>query len=289
MDLTQLRKAIYGICKALIPPQISNFLQNDTDRFVDGTIGSDTLYDGFAATIGSGHGPFKTIGRAMKDVYAVNLNGHNFNVHIANGTYNLDQRLDLLAPNGSGSIIITGNQVTPSGVTVNSLAGSCFAISGGQYFLRGMKIIANGSPIVGDVQAGVWCVQGITFLSNIEWGNCVGAHMAGGATWAPHDQHIITGNAPYHYLVTGGSVVIAQPSPAALNIPGAVSFSGAFIFVSSGGSFSGVAYASITGAANATGIRYNANTNGTIQTPNGSPTYFPGSLPGVTSSGGQYV
>jgi len=288
MDLTQLRKAIYGICKSLIPPPVSNFLINDTDRYVDGTIGSDTLYDGYSATITAGHGPFKTMQRALMALYAVNLNGHTFNIHVANGTYNFDQRLDMLAPNGSGAVAIIGNEVTPSSVTFNSLAGSCVAASGGLYYLRGLKFIANGAIIPGDVTAGVWCAGASTvFTINCEYGNCKGPHVSVGSVYAPHSAQIITGNAPWHIYVTGNSV-FSQPNLPDYNIPGAVAFSSAFIQVESGGSHVGT-YNSLTGAANVTGKRYYVRLNGTINTGTSNANYFPGTIAGTTDTGGQYI
>jgi hypothetical protein len=44
-------------------------LSANTNLYVDGTIGSDTLYDGSQATVSAPHGPFKTIARATTETY----------------------------------------------------------------------------------------------------------------------------------------------------------------------------------------------------------------------------
>ena len=99
------------------------------------------------------------------------------------------------------------------------------------------------------------------------------------------------------YQITGGSVTHAQAAqqgyiemssnpdrPVHVTLTGNPNFSGAFVMAGDGGIYA----ANNTFAGSATGPRYDAHLNGVILTNNKGVNYFPGSVAGSTSTGGQY-
>jgi hypothetical protein len=132
------------------------------------------------------------------------------------------------------------------------------------------------------------------YLEAMEFGPCTGPHMfaefgAEIANYNPHSAWKITGNASYFITAQGssqfGSNAFAGPD---VTIPGPVSFSGAFVNAAYTSTTS-LVFGALTGAANVTGMRYSAYGNSLIASQGGGPTYYPGTIAGTLTAGGQYA
>jgi hypothetical protein len=270
-------------------------LQKNVNWYVNGTTGDDTNYDGTSATVVSAKvGPFKTIQRASDEVLKYNMNGYNQSINIADGTYTGPVSLRPL--NGSGQVGIQGNTANPQNVTVQIPAGSnlysCFFQTGGYYIYNGIRCTTGAGQLDGISSNG-----GIAILANVRFGPCA-------------RYHISSGDSGSSMFLQGGTITIesganavshmnAQLSgllsfPAAfpsswpsLNVLGPVSFSAGFI----GALALGIAqmkYTTITGGGNISGPKWYAQANGIIDSYGGGVSYFPGTVAGSASSGGQY-
>jgi hypothetical protein len=281
------------------------FMTAPRDVYVSDSLGDDTLYDGSAASVGTGGvGPYKTIQKALATMTKYNLGGWSFNIHVADATYTYPSTLMLPLPNGSGRVNLIGNVSNPAAVVLNPQAGACvYQAAGGVYSMQGFKIQAMGS-VAGDNGAGLSVANGNMEITNCHFGQCtttgLSSHMAasglGSIYVGPGGTITIDGNATYAHqwamwgakiiqspagnggpnLVIGPSVVIAPN----VNAGFGVAWDGAIVLFS---------YTNITGKANCIGYRYFCMGNGIIDTGGGGATYLPGNAAGVLATGGQYL
>ena len=263
--------------------------------YVNTTTGHDTNYDGRSATVSGTTGPFKTIQRAVVEMVKWVNNGFQFNIYVANGTYN--ESVSLPEINGSGTCWIHGNDATPSAVTVvgqgASAADAAFGLSGSNYTIHGFKVQHAAGNGFGAGDNG-----GLSYW-NIEFGQCGHAHIyligarfvqQSGFVATNDARIIISGSAPYHLLSYGGQIITSHApyEQCDLIISQSVSFS-AFI-VSQGGSTTNVTYQVITNPANVvSGQKYVGVQNSIIDTAGRGVSYYPGPTAGVLSSGAQYT
>lgn len=127
----------------------------------------------------------------------------------------------------------------------------------------------------------------------------IGSHMIFGASSAlahvnVHDSlamalflssnYTITGGSANAHIFVNGGMVFHERS--AVTLTGTPDFPAAFIAATNGGKVQ-AAGSTFTGAA--TGPRYNVAGNAVISVFGGGIDYFPGSQPGTTSFGGQYI
>jgi hypothetical protein len=282
-DLTQLLKAIFGIFN-------SNKLTAPQHYYVNTATGSDNNNGTSTGTA------FKTIQRAVNQSSAFNLNGFSVTISVADGTYG---KIFLPAVNGTGSIFIQGNSAIPGNCIIHSNAGAAVTFAGSPYYMDGFRFESDApDPAGSSPGVGIWGVGGNLQLcpgggTAVEFGVCAEAHIllaqsvlsiAGGTVR-------IAGNSPRHIMSSNGSWCFTGPTTASrptLVIPAAISMSGSFIFATAGATAT-VLYAGFSGAANVTGAKYAADTNGVIQTGGSGINYYPGSVAGSTSTGGQYL
>lgn len=263
------------------------------DFYVNGSTGNDSN-DGRAATVGGGHGPFATINRGVSETLKYNMNGYEQTIHVANQTYN--ERVVLPQTNGAGQVNLLGNTGSPDSVVIQGPSGrTAVYMTGGNYTIDGFKVVAGtGGSVSGDAQDCIDVDAGVLFIYNVTFGTAVRAHVICGYS----SQVIIgdgtikiAGNATAHIWATLGAT-LTFPVPLSsdwplLNISAACNFSDAFARADYGSTCQ-IRYQSISGFANATGKKFNANTNGNVTTNGGGASYLPGDSAGVTSTGGQY-
>jgi hypothetical protein len=268
--------------------------------YVNYGTGDDTNYDGSAATFTApNHGPYKTLQRATNEINKFNLNGYSVTVNVANSasyTY-----WYLPQPGGSGSVSWQGaTPVTPSSVTVTGTNFSaCIGTYCGLQFLDGFKLVSGGSTSGGDNL----CAMNIGYASRVgighmEFGACSGSHMmaAGGAYIVPRSNITISGGCAGNSLGSGAHAY--NNMSAAVGVNGldlpiysvTVACTIQYFVVSSHAGQGNLFWSgSITGYGNVTGTRYLAQMNGVIDSSGGGVNYYPGTIVGTTSSGGQYV
>ncbi|MGY8661757.1 hypothetical protein Q3C01_05230 [Bradyrhizobium sp. UFLA05-109] len=248
--------------------------------------GSDTLNDGRSP--GS---PFATIQHAIAVTQSFNLNGYTVNIHATNGVYTGPINAPLM--NGSGAVNIIGNETTPSAVQLVSSTGTAIVFYGPGYTMAGFKVSCSGVTAgSGDPGNGVWAHgnNGAVTLRNMEYGSVLAGQVVAtdGGSVGLTGNHTISGGGAWHFWCQVNSLIILDPvNPPTWNIPAPVTFSGPFCNVTMLGVWVNK-MGTITGYANVTGKKYDAEMNGIISTGGSGINHFPGTVAGTTGTGGQY-
>jgi hypothetical protein len=252
--------------------------------YVNTATGSDTLYDGTSATVGTGtSGPFKTIGKAMLTAFGYAPSQYTITIQVAAGTYNEN----VVTPGYAGpNVVIQG--ASTSSVVVNGGAGTCFAVTGPntltvqnvtvqQSYINGNGFAASSGSTLNTnntasnaLSGGGWeATTGATInAGNHTFNGAVGATCWSGAfggTCRLNSSAVFTFNTPIApvdgtALAYGGQVIVPNGNPPAFVNPGFVS-----------------------------GPKYEAQLNGVIYAYTLGVSFLPGSQAGFTESGGQYL
>jgi hypothetical protein len=275
--LDQLLKALFGILN-------SRMLRAPRNYYVNAATGSDTN-DGLTATTA-----FLTIQRALNVAITWNQNGFPVTINVADGVYD---GVVLPPLNGSGGCNLVGSGTGTCTISgVNKSAILQVGQSPGVYSFGGFALGSNGIGAPGDNMCGIQMYAGNNAIGNVKFLNCVGFHMQTitGASLAQQDAIEIAGNAQAHIFGQWGSHIVSASPPhkPVLTISKPVTFGTSFALASDG-SIDVVYYVSITGAANVTGPKYAALSNGIIDTSGSGVSYLPGSSAGYLATGGQYV
>lgn len=268
------------------------FLNAPRDLYVNGATGSDTAFDGTSAVVSGGQGPFKTVAKALAQMQKYNLAGWDFNIHVADSTYN-SNIVQFPTPNGSGRVNMIGNNSNPLACQIiNNVGGSCFSVQGGgTWTISGFYFAAPiGKP--GDPGNGIWISGGAGCISGaLAFGATNGAHMQAGPGGSMLNGGPITiygGASSHEFVFANGVLLNNNPSNPALTIVNASNFSSGFCKADGGGQI-GALYSSFTGYGLVTGPKYSATANGVVSTGGSGASYLPGNSAGATASGGQYV
>ena len=246
------------------------------------TDGSDSN-NGLANTSG---GAFLTIQKAIDVASALDNGGFNITIQLGNGTYSAGAALKSFV--GSGRIVIQGNSTTPANALVSVASGVVFAGVSviGVYEINYMKLT---SAAAGNLVSLSGATTSIFLKGNVygsAGGGSIYAHVSAqnnasvdfGAV-----AYAIDGGAGYHlYSSTGG---IINCNVLTVTLTGTPAFAGAYAYASMTGITRAVSN-TYTGAA--TGKRYEALSNGIVQTAAGA-TVLPGAVAGSTATGGLYI
>lgn len=232
---------------------------------------------------GSEELPWATIQHAVN--YAntrINANQSYVHVLLAPGTYT-ESTLVQGTPDGSGSYLrIIGDETNPSSRLI-STTGTCFAATtgGANLSVRGVKMASSSGHALQAAYGGNISWQ------NVDFGACPnGFHVVSvGRSYAnATGPYTISAGARAHFTAyLGASINIAAIAVTLLNTP---AFSSEFARAYS---CSDIAAWSATFAGSATGTRYYAYNNGTINVAGAAATLFPGSVAGTVASGGTYA
>ena len=292
-DLTQLRKAIWGFMGA-------DRLTLNLTYYVNNT-GDDTLNDGLTVAT-----PFKTIQKAVNESQRYDPNGWTVTILVADGTY---------APfqcgygnlKGWGNVHIKGNITQPNLCLIQGVdQGIVFSGTSREYLFGGFKITNSGAlPRYGN---GLLCTNAHVKVYNLDFGACNMFHMwcsegylilAGMIDGVPNVSYPylrVSGGAQWHMRASeGGAIGCRIPDMTILN---PVTFAGGWLLaqyishtIPVGDPFGSQPnyYNSLTGAANVTGKKYDISGNSVCYVGGGGPSYFPGTVAGTVSTGGQYI
>lgn len=274
------------------------YLRANAQYFVNPATGSDA-YDGTASTVGGGHGPWATLQHANDFISQFNLNGFNITVTCADSLAYLPVFLSAIA--GAGNVLWVGNNATPANCRITGTSKSCIVggYSGQAHSFSGFSVTSSGS-YTGDPMLGVHIFGSGTqlTLNNMSYGACLGGHysadagalllLTGTETVTGGCAGSVGGNGAHASCVNGAT--LQTPSTITCTVTTAVTFAAGW-FVCSGVAFGQILFTggTVTGAGNVTGQRYQVNTNAVISTNGGTATYYPGTVAGAVSSGGQYV
>lgn len=234
----------------------------------DGSDANDGLTDSAA-------GAFLTIQKAIDAVYALDTSIYNVTIQLRTGTY---VGVTLVAPFvGKGDITIQGDAITPANTVVGTTG---FTLSGGaRLIVKDLKMNTPGESCF-YVNAG-----GVLLWSNIHFGS---AHVQvwatnGGYASCLGNYTILADGAGWHIFTDNGGRV--ECTFKTVTIVGTPNFTGNFVSV---GLTATLLFNNNTFSGGATGVRFAVANNGVIYTNGAGATYIPGSVAGVTLSGGIY-
>lgn len=221
-------------------------------------------------------GAFLTIQKALDTAYTLDFSIYNVTVQVRTGTY--AERLTLKEYVGAGFLSVTGDPTTPANVIISATSGACFSGNGHRLTaLNGFKLQTTTSGEGIKVSAGA----NITY-QNIDFGVIVDSqvYIGSGATAQMVGPCTISGGAYAHETVEDGGYL--NTSSRTVTLTGTPAFSGAFAIVAMGGKLKAI---SNTFTGSATGKRYDATTNGVVNTGGGGASYLPGSVVGTATTG----
>lgn len=230
---------------------------------------------GLADTAG---GAFLTKQRAWNVIVGLDQAGFEVTVQVRDGTRTVGLNCSS-AP--TGPVTFQGNNASPSNCVI-STTGDCVSVgyAGPRVTFKWFRLVSSGgSAVLATGGANV-------LLTANQFGACGGSHIrAVGASVVVSGNYDIVGGAGNHLqALLGGSIELSSNTVTLFSTP---SFGTAFANADTAGVISAFG---MTFSGTATGTRYQATLNGAINTySGGSATYFPGSVSGVTASGGQYA
>lgn len=249
-------------------------LQSNLTIYV-ATTGSDST---FGLSSGS---PFLTLQAAWDFCQSTfDLNGYSLTIQVAAGTYTAG-----LAGEGSmvgaGTVTILGDATTPSNCVISTSGSSLSFNNGAAATVSGFKLVSSaGSCLV--VSKACNIVTG-----SLEYGVAAVSHIivANGGILFIGAAYTISGSAGRHFDCGSVGLLQADAGSFLVSLIGTPAFT-TFAFVQNGSLIRPVG---LTFTGSATGARYFVSSNSTIDTSGGGANFFPGSTPGATSTGGQYV
>lgn len=209
-------------------------------------------------------------------------------IHVADGTYG-----KWTTPSWSGSrIVIEGNAAAPGNVLIDNTSGvnvHCCRVDGqNEVEIRYVKVQNTGTVGSG----GFVAVNGGILKTRNTVSGVVSSGAAfqgyGGGQVQINGPHTFSGDMSSAFVGNyGGQVSIANSASVSFSISTPITV-GTFANASTLGMvYMGPPSPTFTGSA-VTGKRYEANVNGIITTNGAGPNYFPGTVAGSTSTGGQY-
>ena len=248
--------------------------------------GSDTTGDGSTAN------PWATVDFAVTWVQEnLDVGGHTVTIEVADGIYNdpIPAAGALIGATGPGQLVILGNSGDNTAVVFHCTGADCLDVqAGASIWIKDITLQSTASGGAGG-NGLTASYAGELLMSNCNFGACSGNHMyaAAGGSIIVMGSYSISGGAQCHAQAATEGYIEMSSYPdrgVHLTISGNPNFSGGFT-VAGAGSIS-AANNSFTGSA--TGPRYDAHLNGVIFTNNHGASYFPGSVAGSVSTGGQY-
>jgi hypothetical protein len=234
------------------------------------TTGSDSN-DGLANTAG---GAFLTIQKAVDTIVnTLSLSGHTVTIQIGDGTYTASVVLPPLPD--YGAVILQGNASTPSNVLISTTGDAILAVgAGSKWTVKDFKVTSSAGN-------GLIATEfGEIHFSNIVFGACAIRHIYANTPsliWADGNYSIVGGAGGHMQADFSGVILVYSKT---VTITGTPAFSAAFAVAATGHIY----LVGNTYSGSATGQRYSALMNGVIQ----SNVTLPGSIAGVTATGGQY-
>lgn len=256
---------------------------------VNNTTGSDTN-TGLTPTT-----PFKTIQAAVSAGYHnYDFNGNGLTISLANGTYATTQTAGVAAvtlngmPLGCPGMAIVGNAASPGSVTVSANAGLALNIVGASVTLSGMTITVAGSNVGFQTFSGygINATNGsYVTLTNMAFGAC------GTSQIQAILGSIVNMSGPVSFTGATVNAIASLDGGLIYNVGQTVTFTGlaASQAVITAQNCGIVNWFSGTNVGTATGTRYLVTLNGVVFTNAAGINYFPGSIAGATSTGGQYA
>lgn len=206
----------------------------------------------------------------------VDLAGHSVTIQIADAIGAYSGNIAVVGPFvGGGQVTLQGNLTVPANVILGTLSlqnGASLNVAG-----------FTTSAITVTEQSRLFFTGKMKFQTNIG-----GRHiqvLTGGYVNVLGNSYEIAGNAAYHWIVYEGGMLICQSNT--ITLTGTPAFATDFAEVDHGG---WIICNAITFVNTATGKRWDASTNGIIETFGSGATYLPGNVNGgPVATQGQYL
>jgi hypothetical protein len=249
--------------------------------------GSDTTGDGTNAN------PWATLQYAWDTIQAfTDYAGFQVTCQMADGTYHgsLEAAGVSIGATQTGAFIVRGNVSNNAAVVLNVTGDNALtAYASASFTVQHLTVMSTTSG--GEGGAGIAATYGgvVIIGPGVVFGACSGNHMyatAGGSIIATAGYTISAGAQAHAEASTGGYIELSEEGGPtyAITLTGTPNFSNAFAIAYMGN----LASSNNTFSGAATGPKYLAELNGVIFTGGKSVNYFPGSVAGTTSTGGQY-
>lgn len=255
--------------------------------YVNGETGND---NNTGLTAGAA---FATLQKAVDAIARFDLNG--FNVTVICADYQSYAPVVLKRLGGSGTVEFRGNIAAPASCRIHAVTGAAVTAMESGYVFNGFRASSAGAVAgAGAPSTGFWVGNNATLaIRNIELGACATSHMAAdnGVLQILDGILRISGSAPVVFDAVKGGVIanysIYMNPQLDITIAAAVTVTD---FVRANvGSLVQLRYNSLSGAGNVAGRRYNAAGNSVVATSGGGASYWPGTIPGALTTGGQYL
>lgn len=253
------------------------------------TDGSDSN-DGLANTSG---GAFLTVQKAVNTVAnCIDLAGCNVTIQVAAGTYT--GAITVSAPwVGAGNVSLLGDTTTPGNVVLAPASGNAISVgisaaanvgsNGARLLLGGFKLATSNAVCISAAESSL-----ISVIGKMEFGTAgTQFHCSAvrGATIAISADYTISGNAARHWNVANSARISCGSRT--ITLSGSPVFSGGFAGATRQGQII-CAGDTFSGGTGSSSLRYNAATQGLIDTSGAGSTYLPGDTAGTNDGTGVY-
>lgn len=224
---------------------------------------------------------FATLQKAENVARTIDFNGFTVTISIGDGTYTsgvtVGQKVGQALPS---NYRFTSTSLDATKVALSITSGNCFNC-GAPCTIDRLTLQTNtfGSAI--NVTAAV-----LVQFQLVTFGACFSsmlAVVAPGAKIQSVGVFTVAGSAVNFAAATDGGQI--QVESTTITITGTPAFASGFVLASRTGL---ILMRALTFSGSATGVRYQAATNGIISTGGGGASYFPGGTAGFTATGGQY-
>lgn len=266
---------------------IPSNLGGTINMYMDSTLGADTN-DGLAAGAG---GALLTLDGAAFTVCLTQWDLSNSHVvcNLADGTYVKGLHLPgpFIGASGGDNFRFKGNTVSPGNVLISTTGEDCFGTFYDVHIvLQGMKLTCTGANCI-TAERG----SEIRLFGSVIFGDAAGAQICaqnGGRVFIDGNYSIAAGTCNFHILSVSGGLVIATNTWTITWI-GNTAYVLAVAYCSTQSLIS-MSNSTITlGVFNNVGTRYTALGVSFLNTGSGNANYFPGTIAGSVSLGGQYL
>lgn len=261
-------------------------LQANYEIYVNVNTGSDTLYDGSQATVGTaGHGPFKTIQHGVDVASKLNANGFVITIHVADGTYPETVSITNVT---NGGLTIRGNVTTPAACQITGISPYATIIGvrgvGVAVWLEGFKLVNVNGPYLMTSQ-----ISSLIAFQNMDFGFCQSVHLlCDTGIMNVQGNYTISGNCQYHIICQYSNFVLTPSGYNTVTIVGGAQLGTTFAWATGIGFIRCNTRTNFVGGY-ASGSKFFVNANAVIDTGNAGVNFFPGATPGTVQTGGCYV
>lgn len=217
--------------------------------------------------------------------------GQAISIVLAPGTYHAGmacggQQLGIAA----GGTVPAYYKIVGSGGSAVTIVDDTSGASGAFIASAGCSIGLQGLTVESSTGNGVFPYGGdVTIISDFNFGTVAADHMhaeIGGHVFVAAGYTISGSAVDHEEAILGGSIQFTEVNKT-ITCTGSPAFSGAFAYVGQTGViYENSNFMSFSGCGGVTGTRYEAWTNGVIETVGGLGNYFPGNVNGFDADGG---